>query len=287
MKMDRRNLLAAILGFGGVVGIRRGAFCQTASYPLRVMKLRHSTFLLDVNDRRILIDPWFSRGAGVPIFAQAPQSPLLPEEIGRLDIMLVTASGPLTLDPRGIRQLYGQNTYCFVPDETAAKILRTRGYRRVRIVQPGDQWNILGIRVDVSHGRKGALGRAHVGYRLEADGKSIWHTGSLSSLKESAEVVAFARRFQTDILLAPYAHADEKRAQLYGMSWLSQSDIDFLMRTARARAVMAHQNDYRPLPWLEWVIRHAQPENTSPPGSIAPDPRFIHPDRGRWYAFSG
>lgn len=244
-------------------------------------------FLLELNQRRILIDPWFSRGAGAPLFAHAPSSPLMPEDIGRLDLILVTTSSHVTLDSKAVRRLRDKKAYVLVPDEEAAKVFRNAGYRRVRVVRPGDQWMVAGLQIDVSPAHTVNFGRNHVGFRVEAGGRSVWHTGRLSTLDSPATVRTFGRRFPSDILIAPFETVSGPVSRLYGMYGLSHAEVQFLARLTKARAVVPHQDDYGPSWWIQRFLEESNQMTPLLPAHTASYPRIIKPDRGRWHAFLG
>jgi L-ascorbate metabolism protein UlaG (beta-lactamase superfamily) len=271
-----RRALLALAGLALLPGGARAARARGLT-PLRLMKVRHSTFLLDVGGVRVLVDPCFSRDLGWGPLLDVPPAALGPERVGRPALLLVTNGRSDHFDVRSLGELPGRDAWCFVPDDVVAKKLRHAGFSRVRVVQGGDRFEVGGVRVDVSPGADGLTARPAVGYRLSRRGRSVWHAGSPPPLDLAPAIVRWARAHQTEVALCcwdAWSTGDGRRLTMGSL------DAQLLAALARARTVVATCDDVRPsLPGSLLLARE--------PGrarrEIAGGPRVVVAERGVWY----
>lgn len=250
---------------------------------LRVLKVRHATFLLDLDGARVLLDPWFSAPPGPVLFTSAPEAALSVLEVGRPHLLLVTSGSWDRFDPRSLHELPSRSAFCLVPDEPTAKALRNLGFRRVRQVRAGDQLRVRGVDVDVGPARDDWRGPA-VSYRLERAGRSVWHTGSLVPLDVDDRPGRWAREHPSEVVLGGF---DEGPGAALADA-LGRDDAYLLARLARARYLMPQGDEVRPAsPWAAlltlWTGALGSDEGTPRVPGVVGGPRVVLAERGLWY----
>jgi L-ascorbate metabolism protein UlaG (beta-lactamase superfamily) len=278
----RRRSIQTLLGLVATACLGRGLHAAGPFASLRFLHIRHRTYLIELGPHRILTNPWFSRGPGVPIFARAPAPAMMPQDVGQLDLILVTSGDSVHFDPHGIRKLPERQSYCFVPDEGVATKLRSCGYRRVRVVTAGDSWTVNGIQVTVSKGEPDIGGNPSVGYRIGFGNRSIWQTGALRPLAKNHSALSFARSHPTEVLLANSIPIGSPQ---FGLPLIppamTDEDAAFLGRVARSRVVVCSKNKYSPPQWMDWIYNRYF--GTATTDRSPATPRFLSPQLGRWY----
>jgi len=267
----------ALFGGAAALLLAGGASAREGRVSLRLMKLRHSMFLLELGDRRALVDPCFSRGLGFgPVLDVAP--PALPaERVGRYDLLLVTSGRADQFSARSLKELPGRSAWCLVPDETVARKLRHAGYRRVRVVAGGDRLEVAGLQVEVAPSVDALTGRAAVGYRLARGPRSIFHAGTPPPLDLAADLVRWARQHPTEVALCPWdawTLADGRRVTMGSL------DAQLLAALLRARTVVATCDDARPS-LVGGLLATRVPG--APRSELADGPRVVVAEPGVWY----
>lgn len=244
---------------------------------LRLLKVRHSTFLLDMGGVRALVDPSFSRDLGLSPLITSRAPALLPERVGRHELLLITSGRSDHFDAQGVRALGDGRPYCFVPDDDVARALRNAGHRRVRVVVPGDVFEVAGVEVRVSPSQDGLTGAPAVGYRLSREGRTVWHTGAPPPLDVFAAPLAFAREHPSELVLACWDAMATVEGRRITMSAL---DGQILAALAKARVVVPAHDDAAPS-WLGGFLlrRERGPSERSLPGG----PRVVVVEHGLWY----
>lgn len=276
----RRSRRAFLWGAAGVAASVTAGFAPRAraagTEALRLLKIRHSTFLVDIDGIRALVDPCFARGLGLGPLAVAPPPALEPERIGRHELLLVTSGRADHFDARSARRLGGR-PWCFVPHDDVARALRDAGHRRVRVVTPGDVFEVAGVEVSVSPSQDGLTGAPAVGYRLARNGRSVWHTGAPPPLDVFSEPVRWARAHESELVVACWdavSSADGRRVTM------SALDGQILAALARARVVVPSHDDAALSLLGGLVLRQERgPGARSLPGG----PRVVVVERGVWY----
>lgn len=244
---------------------------------LRLLKVRHSTFLVELGGVRALLDPCFSRDLGLSPFVSARPPALEPERAGRYELLLVTSGRADHFDARALSRLGGGRPWCFAPDDDVARALRDAGHRRVRVVKAGDVFEVAGVEVSVSPSQDGLTGRPAVGYRLARGGRALWHTGAPPPLDVFAAPVSWARAHPSEVVLAcwdAFATVEGRRITM------SALDGQILAALAGARVVVPSHDDARATALGGLLLSHEPgPDARSLPGG----PRVVVVEHGVWY----
>lgn len=270
--MTRRGLLAG----AGALLVAGGARARRAT-SLRVLKLRHSSFLVELGDARALVDPCFSRGLGFGALVDAPEAALPPGRVGRHEALLVTCGRPDLFSPRTLAALPGRDAYCLVPDDDVRKALRYLGYRRVRVVRGGDEVRVAGLDIAVAPSVDGLGARPAVAYRIARDGRSVFHAGAAPPLDLAGDLVRWARKRWAEVVVAPW-----DAWTLGGRRRLTMGSLDAQLLAAlmRARAVVSSCDDARPSA-VGGLLMSREPG--APQRELAEGPRVVVAEPGVWY----
>jgi L-ascorbate metabolism protein UlaG (beta-lactamase superfamily) len=281
---DTRRRFLREAGMGGIaaiaavtLGAKRASAEASRPGSLRLLKVRHSTFLVELADRRVLVDPAFSRGLGFGPLVDAPQPALPAHRVGALDLVCVTQARSDHFDPRGIAELPGRRSHCFVPDEGSARKLRHLGFSRVRVVRPGDRFWVGGVRVDVSPASDGLFGGPAVGYRFGRAGRSLWHTGATAPLDLDDGPARWAREHKSEVVLACWDGAEVADGRRLSSGPL---DAQLTAALARARVVIPQHDDAHPT--LVGRGLWSREEGVAS-REIRDGPRVVVVERGVWY----
>jgi L-ascorbate metabolism protein UlaG (beta-lactamase superfamily) len=268
----RRFVVAA-----GAALLALPARAATEPASLRLCKLRHSSFLVELGGVRALFDPSFARGLGFGPLLEAPEPGLTASRVGAHQLLLVTSGRADHFHARGARELKGRDTWCLAPSDAVAKKLRGLGYARVRVVGSGDVVMAAGVEVRVSPAAEDVFGGAAVGYRLTRGGRSLWHTGAPRPLDMDGGPVRFAREHESEAVLACWDALSVPHGRRVTMGAL---DAQLLAALARARVVIPQHDDARPS-WLGGLVLGSErgPERRSLPGG----PPMVVVERGVWY----
>jgi L-ascorbate metabolism protein UlaG (beta-lactamase superfamily) len=260
------------------------------------MKLRHAALLVEIGGRRVLVDPWLSRGPGGGLLVSTGESPIGPEALGSIDLLLLTSSTPDRLDVATLRALPDKGARCLVPDEHAASLCRRAGFGRVRVVGADESWRILGLDVTTFGCRAAGLVPASIGFHVEHGRRSALIAGALVPLVVDDGVGRFARENPAEVVFLPRP----QRAMAPGDLAASDDDLVLIARLARARALVPIADAVGPgplaAPLLDAVIDH-RPANLVVPteaprvsildgdrsGDRARMPRALHVENGVWY----
>lgn len=270
-RLTRRATLFGAAGL--VVGGRAAAELEGPTDALRFLKVRHATFLFDLGELRVVTDPWLRRAPLGPLVLDAPEPALGADQLSQARLLLVTSTGWDRFDPYTLRALPTRELYCLVPDEDAARALRSAGYHRVRVTRAGDRWTVLGARVEVSPAGDGA-----VGYRLTRGGRSLWNTGPLAPLDVDDAPGRWIRSRPTEVVVTGY---DPGPGARLGTA-LGMADAVLLGRLARARFVVPAGDDVLPSSGIRAAIGMFLPDD-APPAPTMRAPRVVDAERGRWY----
>ncbi len=239
---------------------------------LRWLKVRHATFLVELDGLRLLFDPWFGREPLTGVALSAPQPVPSVDGVGRVDLLFITSDRWDRFDPFSLRKLGGRDAYCFVPDEDCARRLRSAGYQRVRVTRAGDEWRHGDVTIQVSAAAEG------VGYRVLRRGRSLWNAGSLVPLDVDDAPIDFARRRPSEVVFSGW---DPGPGARWGYA-IGKDDALLLAQLARARFVVPQADDVVPTAPLRvaagWALGYDD-EPRPPPGG----PRVVRPERGLWY----
>lgn len=142
--------------------------------------IEHAGFLLEVNGKKVYIDPFRIRG-----------------ELPKADIIFITHTHFDHFNEDGIKKIETQKTRFVAPIETAGKMSR----RNVLAVEPNKDYEIDGIKFstvpayNISKQFHPKL-NGWVGYIIDANGTRVYHAGDTDATEEMKKVKA-------DILLLP------------------------------------------------------------------------------------
>lgn len=240
---------------------------------LRFVRIRHRTVLVEIEGRRVLVDPCFEHAFGAPGLWQAPPPAFDAGAVGDLDLLVVTGSEPGAFSAASTRELRDRAVPCLVPDERVAKTLRHQGFRRVRVVAGGDALHVGGIDVRVSP--SATLGAAPgVGVHLARGGRTMWFAGAPPPIDVDGRAVAFARANAAEVVAVC----------ALGLSFggmpltLDADDALLLARLARARHLVPLHLDATPTGIGALVLSQARAVQGPAPGG----PRLVVVPAGTW-----
>lgn len=276
--LSRRTLLASLVL--APAALAKGPPVSS----LRLMRVRHRTTIVELGApdgdersgrRRVLLDPCFTAGLGAGVLFRADAPALVAEEAGEVDLLLVTAHEPGAFSGESTERLRGRSASCFVADERTAATLRHQGYRRVRVVVPGDVFTTRDVVVRVSPSR-GLLGGPAVGFHVERGGRRFWHAGAPPPLDVADGAVTFARAQPAEVMTACAWGLSLAGAPLT----LDRQDALILAGLCRARYALLLDDDAAPGP-IGGLVLAARPGSRRPPPGVRVKVVVVEP--GRWY----
>lgn len=164
-KVGRRAALGGVLALGGAALLEyeslRGkldhwrsagsvskahyddSLLRSESLPRALVHVGHSTHLIVFHGLRILTDPWFFDPA-FGALAHALPPAVLPEEIGRLDVLLITHDHADHADRKAIDRLDKRALALVATNELAAKV-RALGFGDVAVLAPWQERIVKGV----------------------------------------------------------------------------------------------------------------------------------------------
>lgn len=278
----RRALLTAVLAAVPSMVAARGrevgdgrSLGDDVPRDLRLLRVRHRTLLVEIGGRRALVDPCFAPALGAGILWSAGPPALAPEETGDIELLLVSSREPGAFDGGATARLRQRDAACLVPDERTATILRHQGFRRVRVVVPGDVVETRGVVVRVSPSAS-VFGVPAVGFHLERNGRSMWHAGSPPPLDVAAAAARFAREQPAEVVAAAAGGLSLAGAP----RTLDREDALLLAGLARARYAVLLDEDVSPSAAGRLLLHSSPGPSTTAPGVSV---RIVVVEPGRWY----
>ncbi|MFZ9887887.1 MAG: MBL fold metallo-hydrolase [Myxococcota bacterium] len=274
--LSRRELLRLLPTVLPWLALARAGKATPSEADLRVCKIRHGTFLVELAGVQVLVDPCFARNLVSPLLGTSPPPARSATQLGQTRLVLVTSSSTETFSPRDLRSLVRGQPYCLAPDERVVRALRQCGLRRVRRVQAGDQVRVAGVQVRVSpRAPRGA--RPVVGYHLSSQARSLWFPGDGPSLDVDAGPIAFARDHTAEVMVARVKAQPTPGERATGMG---SEDARLLTAKVGASFCIAAYDDVE-LTWLGTLLAGEQPRG-APTG---PDRHLVPSvvERGVWY----
>ncbi len=181
-----------------------------AKDELGVTFIGHSSFLLQVDGRKVLIDPVFSKRL---ILLRRQRHPgVLIEELPPVDLVLLTHAHMDHLDlaslrrvVRATRRLSGRAPDVVVP-RGVEDLVESLGFSQVHRLEWWEQINVQGLKITMTPCRHwGArmfrdVHRGYGGYVVEGDGQSVYHSGDTAYFEGFREI---GRRLQPELALLP------------------------------------------------------------------------------------
>lgn len=254
------------------------------------MCLRHASILVEIADRRVLIDPWLTGGPGGGLVIDTGEvDPTLVDRVGRIDLLLLTSSTFDRLDPSTLRALEDKRAFCLVPDERAAKTLRRAGFRRVRVVRVDATEEVRDMRITPFVCRADGLLPRSLGFHVAIGDRSFLVAGAVPPIVVDDEVARSARALPAELAFLP--RPDDVLTRIDPQA--SDDDLVLVARLARARAVVPVASSVRPGPLMAPISAFisGRPERLTieddddqrAPGPRAKGPRVVHADPWVWY----
>jgi len=177
---------------------------------LGVTFIGHSSFLLQIGGRNVLVDPVFSKR--LIVLRRQRQPGTLPDQMPAIDLVLVTHAHMDHLDVsslrrvvRSARRLHGRTPEVVVP-EGVEDLVATLGFRRVHTLSWWQQSEIAGLEVTMTPCRHWGARlfkdtyRGYGGYVISSGQHSVYHSGDTAYFDGFAEV---GRRLNPQVALLP------------------------------------------------------------------------------------
>jgi L-ascorbate metabolism protein UlaG (beta-lactamase superfamily) len=177
---------------------------------LGVTFIGHSSFLLQVGGRRVLIDPVFSKR--LILLRRQRRAGVLVEDLPPIDLVLLTHAHMDHLDlaslrrvVRATRRLSGRAPEVVVP-RGVEDLVESTGFSRVHRLEWWGQIDVQGLKVTMTPCRHwGArmfrdVHRGYGGYVVEGGGQSVYHSGDTAYFEGFREI---GRRLMPEVALLP------------------------------------------------------------------------------------
>jgi L-ascorbate metabolism protein UlaG (beta-lactamase superfamily) len=177
---------------------------------LGVTFIGHSSFLLQVNGRKLLVDPVFSKRLIVLRRQRRPGTVV--EQLPAIDMVLLTHAHMDHLDMsslrsviRATRRLTGRTPEVIVP-RGVEDLVERLGFSQVHGLSWWEQIQVQGLKVTMTPCKHwGArmfrdTHRGYGGYVVEGDGQSVYHSGDTAYFDGFREIAA---RLKPEVALLP------------------------------------------------------------------------------------
>jgi L-ascorbate metabolism protein UlaG (beta-lactamase superfamily) len=175
---------------------------------MKIQLIRHATMLIEVQGKRILVDPMLSEAgkmAAVPDVANSSDNPLVdlpvdPSILINVDAIMVTHTHRDHFDDEAIKLLpHSSQIFCQPADEEKIKIA---GFTKVQAIEHSHEWNGITItRTEGQHGT-GSIGQKMgpvSGFMLDSKGgPSLYITGDTIWCPEVQNVL---KKYQPQIIV--------------------------------------------------------------------------------------
>jgi L-ascorbate metabolism protein UlaG (beta-lactamase superfamily) len=193
-----------------------------------VVHLGHSTHLLAVNGLRLLTDPWFHDPAFGALAHEVPPA-VLPSELGRLDVVLVTHDHADHADTRAMDQMDKRAKVIVATAELAARI-RHLGYREVTVLAAWEEAILAdGVTVTAVPGLHDIY---EIGFVVKGGGISMYFAGDT---RLHPDIPAIAERFAPDVSILP---CDGTRLAGGALHVMTPEDAVVAARALKSRLVV-------------------------------------------------
>ena len=181
-----------------------------SSGELGITFIGHSSFLLQIGGRNVLIDPVFSKRL---ILLRRQRRPgTLPSQLPPIDLVLVTHAHMDHLDLASLRHVlrFSRRTHHLAPEIVVPKgvddLVATLGFQQVHTLEWWQDLDVAGLHVTLTPCRHwGArlfrdTHRGYGGYVIRAGEHSVYHSGDTAWFDGFAEI---GRRLHPEIALLP------------------------------------------------------------------------------------
>ena len=156
-----------------------------------VVHIGHSTHLLSLAGMRLLTDPWFNDPAFGALEHELPPA-VVPLDVGRLDVVLVTHDHADHADMRAMDQMDKRASVIVATNDLAARV-RNLGYREVTVLVPWEERKLGAVTITAVPGLHDIY---EIGFVVQGGGTSMYFAGD-SRLHPA--LPAIAERFTPDV----------------------------------------------------------------------------------------
>lgn len=164
------------------------------SESLTVTRIAHSCHLIQIGDKTILTDPWFSEKM---FYHPGEPVALLPEALPHLDAVLISHEHYDHCDLRALRRYRDLGVPMVVAGPVVARA-RKAGFTNITSLEPWQNTQVGDITI---HAAPGLHGVYEVTYIIEAGGRSVYFAGDTLL---TPELLTLAERHGTfDLALLP------------------------------------------------------------------------------------
>lgn len=137
--------------------------------------LGHSSFLIEMGGRTIVVDPWFAQNPGDPARLVPPA--VSSRDIRKADIIAITHEHYDHKSKADVEDLVARTfAHVLAPPETLAELEEVVPQRQRVSAREGDRFTLLGVDIEVTQA-KHPQSVHPVGYVFRAEGKSVYHAG--------------------------------------------------------------------------------------------------------------
>jgi L-ascorbate metabolism protein UlaG (beta-lactamase superfamily) len=200
-----------------------------------VVHVAHSTHLICVGGARLLTDPWFYDPAFGALSHEVMPA-VVPSEIGKLDVILVTHDHADHADLRAMDEMDKRAIVLVATSDLAARV-RARGFADVAVLAPWEERTIGDVVV-------GAVPALHdiyeIGYvvrRASAPSPSVYFAGDT---RLHPDLPAIAERFKPDLAILP---VDGTRISGAALHVMTPEDAAIAARLLGSKIVMPSHAD--------------------------------------------
>jgi L-ascorbate metabolism protein UlaG (beta-lactamase superfamily) len=192
-----------------------------------VVHIGHSTHLLSFAGMRLLTDPWFNDPAFGALTHELPPA-VVPLEVGRLDVILITHDHADHADMRAMDQMDKRASVIVATSELAARV-RNLGYREVTVLVPWEERKLGAVTIT-------AVPALHdiyeIGFVVQGAGTTMYFAGD-SRLHPA--LPAIAERFAPDVSILS---CDGTRLAGAPLQVMTPEDAVTAARTLKSKLVL-------------------------------------------------
>jgi L-ascorbate metabolism protein UlaG (beta-lactamase superfamily) len=192
-----------------------------------IVHVGHSTHLLCVDGLRLLTDPWFYDPAFGALAHEHPPA-VVPQDIGRLDAILVTHDHADHADQRAMDQMDKRAAVIVSTNELASRIRRL-GYRQVTVLAPWEEQKLGTVSIT-------AVPALHdiyeIGFVVRGAHTTMYFAGDT---RLHPDLPAIAERFAPDVAILP---VDGTRLIGGALHVMTPDDAVTAARTLKSRLVV-------------------------------------------------